>query len=120
MAIDRRLHWRQHRSHQSRCEAISLPPNFSRPEEGLLVPRQHRPRIASKASCSIWGYALVKAGQVDVARIVYANAKYADNYAAWPYRQVLESKLASDLNARAALYADNDPMNDPPDGSPKP
>jgi hypothetical protein len=60
------------------------------------------------------GNGLVKAGQVDVARIVYANAKYAKNYATWPYRQVLETIAASDLSARAALYADADPSNDPP------
>jgi hypothetical protein len=60
------------------------------------------------------GNGLVKAGQVDVARIVYANARYANNYATWPYRQVLEAIAASDLNARAALYADNDSTNDPP------
>jgi hypothetical protein len=51
------------------------------------------------------GNGLVKAGQVDAARVMYANAKYADNYETWPYRSVLESIAASDLNARAALYA---------------
>jgi len=60
----------------------------------------------------------VKAGQVNVARIVYQNAKYASNYATWPYRQVLESIEASDLNARAALYADSNRLNDPPLGVP--
>jgi hypothetical protein len=60
------------------------------------------------------GNGLVKAGQVEVAKIVYANAKYADNYAAWPYRGELEKVAASDLYARAALYADADPSNDPP------
>jgi hypothetical protein len=64
------------------------------------------------------GNGLVKAGQIDAARIVYANARYAKNYAAWPYRQVLETVAASDLNARAALYADADPSNDPPMGAP--
>jgi hypothetical protein len=65
-----------------------------------------------------FGNGLVKAGQVDIARIAYANAKYAKNYASWPYRAVLESIAASDLNARAALYADSDPSNDPPLGVP--
>jgi hypothetical protein len=60
------------------------------------------------------GNGLVKSGQVDVARIIYANARYAKNYATWPYRQVLESIACSNLNARAALYDDNDPTNDPP------
>lgn len=51
------------------------------------------------------GNGLVKAGQIDAARVMYANAKYADNYETWPYRNVLESIAASDLNARAAMYA---------------
>ena len=51
------------------------------------------------------GNGLVKAGQIDAARVMYANAKYADNYETWPYRNVLETIAASDLNARAALYA---------------
>ena len=60
------------------------------------------------------GNGLVKAGQVDAARVMLANARYAANYSTWPYRAVLEAILASDLNARAALYADADPSNDPP------
>ena len=60
------------------------------------------------------GNGLVKSGQVDVGRIMYANAQHADNYPAWPYRQVLESIAASDLSARAALYADNNAASDPP------
>jgi len=51
------------------------------------------------------GNGLVKAGQIDAARVMYANAKYADNYETWPYRSVLEEIAASDLNVRAALYA---------------
>jgi hypothetical protein len=51
------------------------------------------------------GNGLVKAGQIDAVRVMYANAKYADNYETWPYRSVLEEIAASDLNARAALYA---------------
>jgi hypothetical protein len=61
------------------------------------------------------GNGLVKAGQVDAARVMYANAKYAGNYWTWPYRDVLETIAASDLNARAALYvADANPQNAPP------
>ena len=51
------------------------------------------------------GNGLVKAGQVDAARVMYANARYAANYETWPYRDVLETIAASDLHARAALYA---------------
>jgi hypothetical protein len=64
------------------------------------------------------GNGLVKAGEIDAARIIYANAKYAKNYTAWPYHQILDTIAASDLNARAALYADADPSNDPPLGVP--
>ena len=60
------------------------------------------------------GNGLVKAGQIDAARVMYANAKYADNYGTWPYRTVLESIAASDLNARAALYAPGATKNPPP------
>ena len=64
------------------------------------------------------GNGLVKAGQVQAARVVYHNAHYAANYNSWPYRNVLEAVEASDLNARAALYADQDSQNDPPLGVP--
>jgi len=61
---------------------------------------------------------LVKAGQIQAARVMYNNAHYASNYSTWPYRSVLESIESSDLNPRAALYADNNPRNDPPLGVP--
>jgi hypothetical protein len=60
------------------------------------------------------GNGLVKAGQIDAARVMYANAKYADNYETWPYRDVLEAIAASDLNARAALYVPGANKNPPP------
>jgi len=61
---------------------------------------------------------LVKAGQVETAKVMYANARLADNYSTWPYRKYLEDLAGSDLYARAALYADSDPSNDPPLGVP--
>jgi tetratricopeptide (TPR) repeat protein len=64
------------------------------------------------------GNGLVKAGQIETAKVIYANAKYATNYADWPYRAELEVVAASDLYARAALYADNSSLNDPPVGVP--
>jgi hypothetical protein len=64
------------------------------------------------------GNGLVKAGQVDAARIVYNDARYAANYSTWPYRYVLEAIASSNLDARAELYADGDPTNDPPLGVP--
>jgi hypothetical protein len=61
------------------------------------------------------GNGLVKAGQIDAARVMYANARYASNYDTWPYRDVLETIAASDLNARAALYAPGaNPKSAPP------
>jgi hypothetical protein len=64
------------------------------------------------------GNGLVKSGQIEAARIVYNNARYAANYNTWPYRSVLEAIASSDLNARAALYANGNPPNDPPLGVP--
>lgn len=65
------------------------------------------------------GNGLVKAGQVNTARVMFANAKYAGNYATWPYREVLETIASSDLNARAELYAAGaDPGKAPPFGVP--
>lgn len=64
------------------------------------------------------GNGLVKTGQVQAAKVMYANAKYADNYGSWPYRSYLEQVANSDLNARAALYADADTGNDPSLGVP--
>jgi hypothetical protein len=60
------------------------------------------------------GNGLVKAGQIQAAKVMFANARYAEHYSEWPYRQYLEAVASSDLNARAALYADNDRSNDPP------
>jgi hypothetical protein len=45
---------------------------------------------------------------------MYANARYAANYETWPYRDVLETIAASDLNARAALYAPRPNGKNPP------
>jgi hypothetical protein len=64
------------------------------------------------------GNGLVKAGHVEAAKVMYANAKYADNYSTWPYRKYLEDVANSDLYARAALYADGNSLNDPPMGVP--
>jgi len=64
------------------------------------------------------GNGLVKAGQVEAAKVIFADAQYADNYATWPYRDVLEAIANSDLNARAALYADGNPGHEPPLGVP--
>ncbi len=64
------------------------------------------------------GNGLVKAGQIEAVKVIFADAQYAGNYATWPYRDVLEAIAGSDLNARAALYADGNPSNEPPLGVP--
>jgi hypothetical protein len=60
------------------------------------------------------GNGLVKASQVETAKIIFADIQYAGNYSTWPYRQYLEQELNSNLYARAALYADDNTANDPP------
>ena len=64
------------------------------------------------------GNGLVKAGQVEQAKIIFTNARYAKNYDTWPYRQYLEQVASSNLYARSAMYADGDPSKDPPLGVP--
>ena len=80
--------------------------------EGALAPHSFEGFMFNLAN------GLVKAGQVEAAKVMYANAKYADNYSTWPYRKYLEEVANSDLYARAALYADSDSANDPPTGVP--
>jgi hypothetical protein len=60
------------------------------------------------------GNGLVKAGRVEQAKIIFANARYAKNYATWPYRQYFEQVANSNLYLRSAMYADGDPSKDPP------
>jgi hypothetical protein len=76
--------------------------------DGLMAPYSYEGIMLNLGS------GLVKAGQIDAAKIVFANARYASNYANWPYRQQFEAITGSDLYARAALYADSNPFNDPP------
>ena len=42
-----------------------------------------------------FGDLLVKAGEPDVAREVYANARLSETYAEWPYREVLERRIVN-------------------------
>jgi hypothetical protein len=62
------------------------------------------------------GDLLVKQGQVGVARIAYNDVKLVPQYPSWPYKSLLDDRLNADLGAKAALYADADPSNDPPLG----
>jgi hypothetical protein len=64
------------------------------------------------------GNGLVKSGQVEQAKVIFNNARYAKNYSSWPYRRYLEREINSNLYARSAMYADNDPLKDPPLGVP--
>jgi hypothetical protein len=60
------------------------------------------------------GNGLVKAGQVEAAKVIFADVQYAKNYSTWPYRFYFEQLASSDLYARSALYADGNSQNDPP------
>jgi hypothetical protein len=61
------------------------------------------------------GDLLLKNGEPDVARVLYANARLQD-LETWPFRDLLDEKVAT-LAERGALYADGDPGNDPPLGA---
>jgi hypothetical protein len=62
------------------------------------------------------GDLLVKAGNVPAAKVAYADAKLVKEYPQWPYKYLLDERLSADLDAKAALYRDTDPKNDPPLG----
>jgi hypothetical protein len=62
----------------------------------------------------LWvGDLLVKQGDVAAARVAYHNVTLIAEYADWPYQHLLADRLADDLDAKAALYRDADPTNDP-------
>jgi hypothetical protein len=64
-----------------------------------------------------FGDLLVKQGNVDVARVAYNDVLKVRQYPSWPYQSLVQDRLSTDLNAKAALYADADPSNDPPLGA---
>lgn len=63
------------------------------------------------------GDVLVKAGRIEAARIAYRNVTLIREYPSWPFKAALAERMNSDLDARAALYRDADPSNDPPVGA---
>ena len=59
-----------------------------------------------------FGDVLTKANQVEQARRAYAVAREIPDYDDWPYREVL-SAHEEQIEARAALFANTDPADDP-------
>lgn len=59
-----------------------------------------------------FGDLLVKSGDPDTAQAAYQSAQLSSTYRTWPYRAELEARI-EDAPARAALFADADPTNDP-------
>jgi len=62
------------------------------------------------------GDLLVKQGNVPAAKVAYNDAKLIKEYPQWPYKSLVDDRLSADLDAKAALYKDADPSNDPPIG----
>jgi len=60
---------------------------------------------------------LVKAQKPEEARPIYELITQTPDFAAWPFASLVHDRLGSDLHARAALFADSDPSNDPPLGA---
>lgn len=58
------------------------------------------------------GDIFVKSGDAAGARRLYENAKAAPNYARWPFKAVLDRRIA-DADARQQLYVDDVKDNDP-------
>ncbi len=76
----------------------------------------HHPH-SFEGSLLLFGDALVKDGNPDAGLGVYERLTQAPGYPEWSYRSVVEQRLASDLEATAALYADAGASNGPPLGA---
>lgn len=59
-----------------------------------------------------FGDMLVKAGDWQMARRIYANARLAGGYATWPYRDVLEARIVS-AESTVAEFTASEPSGDP-------
>jgi hypothetical protein len=59
-----------------------------------------------------FGDVLVKHGDAARGRALYENARAAPGYASWILRELVEERIVQ-ADARAALYGDDDPANDP-------
>lgn len=90
---------------------------FAYPEGALPSPR----RVCNDSGlvAHVWeglfltfGDVLVKQGDAARARVVYENARSSPAYDRWILRDLLEERIAG-ADARAALYLDDDPANDP-------
>jgi hypothetical protein len=90
---------------------------FTYPEGGL--PSARRVCNDSGLVAHVWeglfltfGDVVVKQGDAARARVVYENARSSPAYDRWLLRDLLEERIAG-ADARAALYLDEDPANDP-------
>jgi hypothetical protein len=60
-----------------------------------------------------FGDMLVKAGQPETAVIMYANARHAREYSAWPYRAALDARIRdAAANVEAFRRAEPEPRGD--------
>jgi hypothetical protein len=73
---------------------------------------------AAKGSFLVIGDVLVKQGEVAAGRVMYENATRVPGYDAWPHRDAIESRLAENLEERAAAYDQADPSAWPAHGKP--
>ncbi len=60
-----------------------------------------------------FGDMLVKNGQPDIAKIMYANAKLSPDYEQWGFQKQLDERIAS-ADSRALAYQSPDPTQHPP------
>ncbi len=76
----------------------------------LNRPCGNLPHVPHNIQGELFAFAdvLVKNGQVDAAKPVYAAIKKSDGYASWAFRDLVNQRLASDLTQRAALYTEAD------------
>jgi hypothetical protein len=90
---------------------------YAYPTEDL--PHDQRVCNNSGAVAHVWegffltyGDVMTKLGDGAAARILYENAKASPTYDRWTLTDLLRRRI-DDADARAALYSDDDPANDP-------
>lgn len=100
-------------------------------EQPDMTPVLDRPFADPDTTCGNWEHAehgiqgalfnladsMVKNGQPDAARSVYAFIPQTEGYDSWPFTNLVDERLSSDLAARAALYDDPDPSTHPRPGA---
>lgn len=66
----------------------------------------------TEGTAIFFGDLFAKNGDADLARAIYTQGTQTSGYATWPFKALLDERIAT-VDARVAAYQDDDPDNDP-------